>query len=312
MNIARSSLIVRLPNHLGDVCMALAALDLLAQHGFDLTLAGRAWSQALFAPYPWPVLALPASRAERLRALRAWHRQHAQGRSLLLTNSFSTALEFRVAGLRPLGYAADGRRLLLAHAVARPRVGKRPHMVEYYYQLAAQLVPDAPPVPAELSLRISPQAQARARDLLRTAGVEGEYVVLCPVAVGLHRGKIKAWSSFGRLCDALRARGTAVVVCPGPGERDAVRATTPSATLIAETDVGTFAALLAGSRLVVANDSGPGHLAAAVGAQLVSVFGVTDPRDTRPWGPRVTLLGSEAGWPAYEAVAAAVERALAG
>jgi heptosyltransferase-2 len=83
------------------------------------------------------------------------------------------------------------------------------------------------------------------------------------------------------------------------------------AAILPSTDVGTFAALLAGSRLVVANDSGPGHVAAAVGARLISVFGVTEPTRTRPWGPAVTLVGSERGWPGYEEVRAAVTSALA-
>ncbi len=305
-----SALIIRLPNHLGDACMSLAALGLLADNGYELTLTGRAWAPALFAAYPWPVIPLPATRGERVRALRDWRSHHAGSRGLLLTNSFSTALEFRLAGLRPFGYAADGRRFLLSQAVARPRRGDRTHMVEYYYRLAAQLARTTPPVPAELSLRVTEQAAARARELLQAAGVNGPYVVLCPVAVGLHRGKVKAWSGFGQLCDRLRARGVAVVACPGPGERDAVMRAVPNATLLAEADVGTFAALLAASRLVVANDSGPGHVAAAVGARLVSVFGVTEPAETRPWGGGVTLIGSGSGWPAYEEVEAAVERTL--
>jgi heptosyltransferase-2 len=141
--------------------------------------------------------------------------------------------------------------------------------------------------------------------------VGSDYVVLCPVAVGLHRGRVKAWDGFGRLCDELRAQGRTVVACPGPGEQQAVAAALKDASILAPTDVGTFAALLAASRLVVANDSGPGHVAAAVGARLVSVFGVTEPTRTRPWGPRVTLVGSERGWPRYEEVAAAVASALA-
>jgi heptosyltransferase-2 len=305
------SLIVRLPNHLGDACMSLAALNLLADHGFELTLAARAWAEPLFSAYPWTVIALPLRRRERLQALRAWRIAHPGSRGILFTNSLSTALDFRLAGLPATGYAADGRRLLLSRAVARPRAGSGVHMVEYYYRLASQLVPQAPPVPDELALRVTPKAMANARALLTAAGVDGSYVVLCPVAVGLHHGHVKAWSGFGRLCEVLIARGESVVVCPGPGERARVQQATPHATLLAEADVATFAALLAASRLVVANDSGPGHIAAAVGAPLISVFGVTDPSQTRPWGTRAALVGSAQGWPSDEDVRAAVERALA-
>ncbi|HXF44989.1 MAG TPA: glycosyltransferase family 9 protein, partial [Burkholderiaceae bacterium] len=86
---------------------------------------------------------------------------------------------------------------------------------------------------------------------------------------------------------------------------------TPTVTLLPETDVGTFAALLAGSRLVVANDSGAGHLAAAVGAPLVSVFGVTDPSRTRPWTKTLRLVGGADGWPEFDAVWCAVREQLA-
>jgi heptosyltransferase-2 len=299
-----TALIVRLPNHLGDACMAIAALDALAANGYALTLAGRPWIESLFEAYEWRKVALRGERSDRVRALRAAARG---GSGLLFTNSFSTALEFRLAGIRATGYARGGRSLLLAKAV---RVVDSDHMVEYYHRLASSLIAVPVEVPARLDLRISDAARGRAQAALQIAGAASPYVVLCPVAVGQHRGKVKAWHGFPRLNAELLARGEAVVALPGPGETADVRRSLPGATVLPESDVATFAALLADARLVVANDSGPGHLAAAVGARLVSVFGVTEPEKTRPWGPRVRMVGSGAGWPRYEDVLAAVDATL--
>ena len=309
-----SDLIVRLPNHLGDACMALPALELLAARGHRLILAGRPWAADLFAACPWPVLSLARERGPRIAALRA--RAGPGTPALLLTNSFGSALDFRLARLRPAGYSTDLRRLLLSRAFpvpARWRQADAPmHMVEYYYELARAFVGgDAPPVPQRLSLPLLPAAVERARQALLDAGVDGEYVMLCPVAIGLHKGKIKAWDGFGALCADLVGAGVHVVACPGPGERDAVRVAVPAAKLLPETNVGTFAALLAGSRLVVANDSGSAHVAAAVGAPLVCLFGVTDARRTGPWSTNAVRLGSADGWPSFSDVAAAVRRQLA-
>jgi heptosyltransferase-2 len=309
-----SDLIVRLPNHLGDACMALPALELLAARGSNLVLAGRPWAADLFAGYPWPVLKLSKERGARLAELRAHCRPGTP--ALLLTNSFGSALDFRLASLRPAGYRTDARRLLLARSFpvpARWRDDDAPmHMVEYYYELASALAGGAaPPVPRDLSLRLAPAAVARARRSLHEAGIDGEYVMLCPVAIGLHKGKVKAWDGFGELCAELTGTGIRVAACPGPGEREAVRAAVPGATLLPETDVGTFAALLAGSRLVVANDSGSAHVAAAVGAPLVTLFGVTDARRTGPWSTHAERVGSADGWPGFSEVAAAVRRQLA-
>ena len=305
-------LLVRLPNHLGDACMSVPALDLLAANGFVLTLVGRAWAGDLFAPYPWRTLALAGDLLTRARSLRvAAGAAGPAARGLLLTNSFSSALDFFLARRPAAGYATDTRRWLLRPAFEIPLDWARGmHMVEYYFTLAADLVGTSAPVPRQLDLKVHSESRVRARALLDAAGVGAAYVVLCPVAVGLHRGQVKAWDGFGRLCDDLRAQGRAVVACPAPGERAAVAAVLNGAAILPSTDVGTFAALLAASQLVIANDSGPGHVAAAVGARLVSVFGVTEPTRTRPWGPAVTLVGSERGWPRYEEVTAAVAAAL--
>lgn len=313
-------LYIRVPNHLGDACMSLPALDLLATHGVGLTLIGRPWAADLFAALPWPVIGLPDRRGERLRTLRAAYRRTRAGApalaradALLLTNSLSTALELRLAGMHPAGYATDARACLLRPAVPVPAEWRasRMHTAEYYWQLARRLLElEAAPCPAP-RLPLTDAARTRAAGALARAGARADYVVLCPVARGRHRGQVKSWSGFARLAAALAAGGTEILLCPGPGELEPARAAAPPARLIEPLELGAFGALLAGSRLVVANDSGPGHLAAAVGARLVGIFGVTDPAVTRPLGAQVRVVGGRDGWPAYGEVEAAVDAALA-
>lgn len=307
INPMPAPLLVRLPNHLGDACMCLPALDLLAQCGYAITLAGKRWAASLFAGYDWPVVSLAGWR-EGLRALREARRLQPGVQALVFTNSLGSALQCRLAGLPVSGYATDGRRLLLRHAIPLPAAWHGDmHTVAYYHALAGRFVgahEQAPP--ARLALRIPAQATADARRMLAAAGVDDRYVVLCPAAVGRHYGHVKAWSGFGRLADDLRSRGITVTAFPGPGETDAVQAAVPGTIVLPETDVAVFAATLAGSRLVVANDSGAGHVAAAVDAPLVSVFGVTEPSKTRPWGTRARLVGDERGWPSYDDVLAEV------
>lgn len=285
--------------------MALPALDLLESRGYALTLAGPPWARDLFADYSWPVVSLTGARIDRIRALRASDIDT----GLLMTNSFGTALEFRLARIHAVGYARDARSWLLQKAVS---VDARDHMVEYYYRLACAVSGPAAAPPAELRLRVGASARQRAHDVLRAHGVDTPYAVLCPVAVGLHRGRVKAWAGFTHLSEKLLGRRIRVVAMPGPHETEAVRGALPGATVLPESDVATFAAVLAGARVVVANDSGPGHLAAAVGVRLISVFGVTEPEKTRPWSPNATLVGSAAGWPRYEEISAAVDAALGG
>jgi len=312
------SLIVRLPNHLGDACMALPALDLLAASGIALTLAGRPWARELFGAYPHTVIELCGTRGTRLGALRALRTPGAAAvDALLLTNSFSSALDFRLAGLRACGYATDGRSLLLRRAIALPKEWRSGmHMVEYYLHLArSMLASDPRPEPTaarEPHLRLGEAACERARAALDRAGSAPPYVVLCPVAQGRHHGQNKCWSGFGRLAQELVDAGHHVVACPGPGERVAAAEAAPAATCVEALDLAAFGALLAQSALVVANDSGPGHLAAAVGANLVSVFGVTSPARTQPRSARALLLGAEGSWPSYAQVANAVDLALRG
>ena len=54
--------------------------------------------------------------------------------------------------------------------------------------------------------------------------------------------------------------------------------------------------------MVIANDSGISHVAAAVGARQITLIGVTDPKRTGPWNPNAVVLGKENCWPTEDEV----------
>ena len=65
------------------------------------------------------------------------------------------------------------------------------------------------------------------------------------------------------------------------------------------------------ARIVIANDSGISHVAAAISANQITLLGVTDPARTRPWNSKAVCLGnSTAGWPSLEQVLAALKDSL--
>ena len=156
-----------------------------------------------------------------------------------------------------------------------------------------------------------PQAQAAAARRLAEAGIDDGFVLLCPFAGGTFEGQDKRWPAFAQCArQAATAWRRPLLLCPGPGEAAAARAEFPQAHVLEDVPLGEYAALLQRSALMVSNDTGPGHLAAAVGAPLVSVLGPTDAAQWGPWGPGVTVVQVTAGWPSVAEVLAAGQQLL--
>ncbi|MCX8040538.1 MAG: glycosyltransferase family 9 protein [Planctomycetota bacterium] len=286
---------VRLPNWLGDACMSLPTLARLRQAGFRLVCLGKGWAADLLAAEPDTVLRLPGS----FWADVAVHRATGARRGLLFPNSMSSALRMRVAGLCAIGYGG-WRTPLLAHALAKPH---GVHEVLAFWKLADPLCAPADP-PPQLGLRLTEEHRLAADAALQEAGIRGDFCVVAPLAVGRIGGRSKQWPGFPLLTRILAERWP-VVCCPGPGEEPAARLAAPEARLCPGLGVGAYAAVMARARVVIANDSGPMHLAAAVGARVIGVFGVSDPARTHPWGPQARWLGDARGWPSVDAVAVA-------
>ena len=317
------NLIVRLPNWIGDVCMALPALSALEASGARLHLIGKRWAADLLAAHHWPVTSLPKSLMAGTAILRSLPTDslptdspliHSSRRGLLLTNSLSSAAAFRLAGIAALGHRGDGRSLLLGRGLPRP-TGL--HEVEVFWRLAREAtdwiglpaLPERPP--ASLGLRLSSAHEASALAALRQAGIKDSpdrLVVLGPLSVGTTDGQSKRWPGFAELARQLADRGIVTLTCPGPGEEDAAMAAAPSAILLPGLGLGAYAALCRLTGLTVANDSGPMHLAAAVDAPVIGIFGPSSPKRTRPWGSRSSWLGGDGAWPDLATVMARIER----
>ncbi len=328
--------IVRLPNWVGDVVMALPAIDRLERAGLTPWLVGKRWAADLLRGHGWRVAPLAATSAERVAALRRWHDAARSSdasfdraaNTLLLPNSLSSAWEAWRAGLKGLGYRQDGRGLLLKAAIAAPRgnlhesvrfdrlavelLARRTAPVRPYHRDRVQadhgMAEGAATMPASPQLRVSAEDQQRASETIMKRLGGRPFGCLVPFAAGKLDGRTKAWPGFPALARRL-AETLPLVVVPGPGEVELARSTFPMATSLEGLDLGTYAAILQQARVVVANDTGPAHVAAAVGASVVSVLGPTDPDRYRPLGPRVTIVRAQP-WPTEAAVAAAAFAAI--
>jgi heptosyltransferase-2 len=122
-----------------------------------------------------------------------------------------------------------------------------------------------------------------------------------PVATinpGAAYGSAKRWfpERFAAVGDYLAENyGMTVVLTGGPGEAEigrdiAAAMQTPPLNFIGRTSVRQMMALLAASRIMVTNDSGPMHVGAAFGVPLVAIFGPTDHVTTSPFGTRWELV----------------------
>lgn len=339
-------LLVVLPSWVGDTVMATPTLrrlrhampgvyiGALCRPGIDQLLAGSPLVDEVHTFQPHGVMA-PKRAAAKVRG-------RAYDTALLLTNSFSTALITRLAFIpRRVGYNRDNRAMLLTDPVAPPRNPDRSWKltpaVDYYWNLASHLlnqpltdwsvhtptdcvsVPLALPPGVFMELPTTDADRAGATDVLARAHMQpaDRFAILNPGG----NNTAKRWPAdrYAALARHLvEAHNLRVLVNGSPGEADlchdiAAQAAPPArpgavASLPAlGITLGALKALCERAALMVTNDTGPRHIAAALGTPLVTLFGPTDPRWTTipvrthaDASPRETVLVADPTLPATE------------
>lgn len=276
------------PNWVGDTVMALPVLDALAAAGREVHVLAKPHLKSLLSLAPAvTAVIVRGTTAESIARVRESHCREA----FILPNSFRSAwLPYRAGVAARFGYRGNFRGPLLAPAVSRPR--QRGHQVEDYVELleAAGLMPPASWTPR---IETSPAVRERATEVLERARVRTDGGPLIGLFPGAEFGPSKRWpwQRFAELTHALRrTRGDVqLVLVAGPKEIwSTVRIHEGSGRIApvvgADLDLADLAGLLERLDLLITNDSGPMHMAAALGVPCVSIFGPTDPNRTRPYG----------------------------
>ncbi|HXX85434.1 MAG TPA: lipopolysaccharide heptosyltransferase II [Casimicrobiaceae bacterium] len=220
------------------------------------------------------------------RALARSLRDNGYTRAFVLPNSFKSALIPWLARIpRRIGYVGEARRLLLTDA-RRLDTRALPRLVDRFVALAAAPGEIGPisPIPT-----LVPNV-ANAAEAMRSLGLATHRPVaaFCP---GAEFGPAKRWPTqhFVSLARRLVDSGYTVWLIGSENDRvaaDPVAEAVPDVrNACGRTDLGTAIDLLAQARVVVSNDSGLMHAAAAVGRPLVALFGSSSPEFTPPLSP---------------------------
>lgn len=299
------SILISVPNWVGDVVMATASMaairrahpearivHLMRRYVADVLANAELANEDVY----WPSSGSDDSYLGLIRRLRA----ESFDLAVLLTNSFRSAAIARLAGARRrVGYARDGRGWLLTDRLCPPRAGGQFTPVpalDYYNEIAKTLGCDDPG--DRLILATSPRDEETVNQRLGNVDCRRPLVVFNP---GANYGSAKCWPAekYAALASMItEAFGARVVASLSPKEREI--ADRLSAAAISPIDVfvdpplglGPLKALVKRANLLVTNDTGPRHFAAAFDVPVVTIFGSSDPAwtETRHARERIASL----------------------
>lgn len=281
-------LLVRATNWVGDAIISVPALREIRRvdPSAQITILARPWVAGLYRREDFcdDVMLYEGGRG----AVAARLRERRFDCAILLPNAFDAALVTWLARIpRRIGYAREGRSLLLTAAIPVPRPGEIPAHQRYYYLELLRRAGwiDTFPECAEIRLRADPEA---GRSLLREFGVRSGRVI--GVSPGAQNSQAKQWfpERFAAVASKLAKEWEAEVAVFGTAAESELCGQVagligPQAhNLGGRTTLEQFLDLAAACLVFVTNDSGSMHVAAAVGVPTVAVFGPTNVEATGP------------------------------
>ena len=304
-------ILLRIPNWLGDVVMAQPAL-LQFRRAFQsdhITIIVRTELLTLFEGEDLADELLPLQIDDRFPSSinTFFHnarllRQQRFDLAVLLTNSFGSAFLARAGGVKQIaGYPTDRRGFLLDNPIAFEANHREKHQTRYYLRIASEMervikgTERKDIEAAEPTLHATTENIERAhqmltqgrRNWLPSAQPVQPFLVLNP---GATNSRAKRWlpERFAAVADELAVKNNySSVIVGSPGDIQAARETaalmqTTVLDLSGKTTLAELKGVLACSSLVISNDTGAAHVAAALGVPTVVIFGPTEHFATHP------------------------------
>jgi heptosyltransferase-2 len=303
MEYEPKNILVRGVNWLGDSLVTIPALRTLRKIYPEsrITLLIKEPLDELFPPFTAidRVIGFSVRRGaggliDRLR-LAGQLRRERFDLCVILPNSFDSALVPFLAGIpQRIGFSRDGRGMLLTKRVPPVPLGTGEHQAKDYLKLVTSLKQEATVM--DFHLEVAEEAREWADETLSVFRKSAPNALI-GFNPGAAYGPAKMWfpDRFTELGTRLwNGIGAGIVLVGGPGERELCRSIARKISgevldLSGRTSLPQLAAVLSLCDLVVTNDSGPMHLASAVGTPVIAIFGSTNPDATSPLGPHEAL-----------------------
>ena len=301
-------ILVRASNWVGDAVMAIPALEAIRRThaSAEIAILARPAVADLYREQPFANKIVEYDNAGRHKGwwgrekLVAELRRDKFDLAILLQNAFEAAWVAWRAGIpERVGYARDGRGMLLTKPIRVPGENEIPRHESHYY---LELIRrggwiDSRGEIASIRLQVPSAACEAAQASLSQAGARND-IWRCAIAPGASYGAAKCWppERFAALADRLISEcGADVILFGTPSEKE-MAARIRSAmkcnpiSLVGQTSMRELAALFSACSIFIGNDSGAMHVAAAAGLPVIGIFGPTDPKGTAPLTPQFTLI----------------------
>ena len=301
-------ILIRATNWLGDAIMALPALRAVRGRFPEARIAivARPYVADLYRGQAICDELIPYDRDGAHAGLRGRERLARDLRArkfdvaLLLQNAFDAAwLAWRAGIPERIGYARDGRSLLLTKRIAVPKLGEIPAHEQFYYLELVRRAGWIDSLAGEnhVRLTVDDAQRRRAEETLVAAGAR-RGVPRIAIGAGASYGSAKCWAPerFAKFANRFRRQTDSDIILFGSASEqqvaEAINAgiTGPVISLVGRTAIADLAGLFSCCHLFVGNDSGAMHVAAAVGLPVVAIFGPTDPNGTAPITTRCTIV----------------------
>lgn len=263
-------LVVRLPNWIGDALMAFPMLLALQKKGIDFVCVGHPWAKELFSETNFKVITSPQIKSSKW--CYNFYKKNNFNYGLLCTRTLSTVVPMRLAGLKTVGY----------HLFSNVRLNYNDslHTVENYFDLANYFIKD------EFKLNdltdkvpISKKNEEIAKKIIQEK-INSKYIVVCPYATNLHKGKNKEWPYWQKFCRKYNKYKIVSLVSQSDLKR--CKLEYPE-IIVMSCALPVTAYMMNNAEFVLANDSGAMHIASFFGANIIGLFGATEIQKTRPW-----------------------------
>ncbi|HEV8130001.1 MAG TPA: lipopolysaccharide heptosyltransferase II [Acidobacteriota bacterium] len=306
-----NSILIRATNWIGDCVMSLPALNELRRlHSqMKITVLAKPWVADIYRAggIADEIIEFDRNAHAGLRGIiqvSRLLRERDFDCALLLQNAFEAALIARLAAIPTrIGYATQHRGFLLTRPVPVHPAVRKMHQSFYYLNLltesglSSDRYVDNPGYHPDARLQIAEERKQRAVNFLLQAGVSSGKALI-GINPGAFYGPAKRWlpDRYAAVADYLAQRWNGQVLILGSAAEQKIAEEIQSDMkakpifLAGKTTLMELMELIACCDLVITNDSGPMHLAAALQRPLIALFGSTDENLTGPMSPIAQVI----------------------